>query len=117
MPRNVVDLLRVIEHHLLSARRKRLAKAPRVDHHEIGTIAELLSQTAQPHRLLVVDDAVDSGITLATVLELLSEICPAGTEVKSAVITVTLDAPRAMPDFSLYRGVLCRFPWSFDAAR
>jgi hypothetical protein len=28
---------------------------------------------------------------------------------------VTLDQPLVEPDFALYRGVLCRFPWSFDA--
>jgi hypothetical protein len=60
---------------------------------------------------------VDSGATLATVIELLRSMCPSGTEIRSAVITVTLDSPRVMPDFVLHHRVLCRFPWSFDAAR
>ena len=25
--------------------------------------------------------------------------------------------PVVAPDYALYRGVLCRFPWSFDAQR
>jgi hypothetical protein len=29
---------------------------------------------------------------------------------------VTLDSPLVQPDFALHRGVLCRFPWSFDVA-
>ena len=52
------------------------------------------------HRLLVVDDAVDSGVTLATVIDLLRNTCPDRTEIRSAVITVTLEVPapnRTMP--------------------
>jgi hypoxanthine phosphoribosyltransferase len=71
---------------------------------------------SRAQRVLVVDDAVDSGVTLATVLRLLRETSPADTELRSAVVTVTLAQPLAEPDFVLYRGVLCRFPWSFDAA-
>jgi hypoxanthine phosphoribosyltransferase len=117
MPRNAVDGLRVLEHRLLSPRRKKAAKVPRVDHDEAAAIGSLVAEMREPQRLLVVDDAVDSGITLATVLELLGDVCPSATEIRSAVVTVTLDSPRAMPDFALYQGVLCRFPWSFDAAR
>jgi hypothetical protein len=30
---------------------------------------------------------------------------------------VTTEDPVVAPDYALYRGVLCRFPWSFDARR
>lgn len=116
LPRRAVDGLRILEHRMLSSRRKSTARVPHVDRDEANAIAALLSRGPKQHRLLVVDDAVDSGVTLATVLDLLRGICPDGTMVKSAVVTVTLDSPRAMPDFALYQGVLCRFPWSFDAA-
>jgi hypoxanthine phosphoribosyltransferase len=117
LPRGVVDALRLLEHRLLSPRRKRLAKKPNVDHAEATAIGAQLATTHSQHRLLVVDDAVDSGVTLETVVGLLRSSCPADTDIRSAVITVTLEAPRAEPDYALYRGVLCRFPWSFDAAR
>ena len=117
LPRGAVDTLRLLEHRMLSPRRKRLAKVPNVDHAEAAAIAAQLSATQTQHRLLVVDDAVDSGITLQTVVGLLRSTCPGETEIRSAVITVTLEAPKAEPDYALYRGVLCRFPWSFDAAR
>jgi hypoxanthine phosphoribosyltransferase len=117
LPRGAIDALRLLEHRLLSPRRKRLAKVPNVDQAEAAAISVQLSAAPGQHRLLVVDDAVDSGVTLATVVDLLRTICPAQTEIRSAVITVTLEAPRAEPDYALYRGVLCRFPWSFDAAR
>lgn len=117
LPRDAVDVMRIWEHRLLSSRRKRLATVPHVDRDEVVAIASAVSETLEPQRLLVVDDAVDSGVTLATVIELLAANCPATVEIRSAVITVTLDTPRVMPDFALYRGVLCRFPWSFDASR
>jgi hypoxanthine phosphoribosyltransferase len=117
LPRNAVDGLRVLEHRLFSPRRKQLAKVPHVDHTEAAVIGAHLSATEGKHRLLVVDDAVDSGVTLATVIDLLRATHPGQTEIRSAVITVTLDAPCVEPDYALYRGVLCRFPWSFDAAR
>lgn len=117
LPRGAVDALRLLEHRLLSPRRKRLAKVPNVDNTEAAAITAQLSASQTRHRLLVVDDAVDSGITLQTVVELLRSTCPIETEIRSAVITVTLAAPKAEPDYALYRGVLCRFPWSFDAAR
>ena len=65
----------------------------------------------------MVDDAVDSGVTLAAVLDLLRDTCRRDIRFRSAVITVTLDNPMTEPDYTLYRGVPCRFPWSFDAAR
>lgn len=65
--------------------------------------------------VMVVDDAVDSGITLAAVLRTLRACCPPATELRTAAITVTRPDPVVKPDYALYRGVLCRFPWSFDA--
>lgn len=65
-------------------------------------------------RILVIDDAVDSGITLMSVLELIKQLSP-HAEIKSAALTVTFPAPLVEPDFLLYRHVLLRFPWAADA--
>jgi len=65
-------------------------------------------------RVLVIDDAVDSGRTLASVLGALRPVPEAGGEVRSAVLTVTRKKPQVWPDFSLFDRVLCRFPWSYD---
>ena len=116
LPRGTVDMLRRLEHRLLSARRARRAVAPEVDHQEARTIIEAIA-AAPGARILVVDDAVDSGLTLGAVLQLLRNNTSTATEIRSAVITVTLDAPVVEPDYALYHGILCRFPWSFDAAR
>jgi hypoxanthine phosphoribosyltransferase len=110
-----VDGLRWLEHRLLTTRRRSQAKIQLIDHAEAAAIGQHLAQGAPAAHVLVVDDAVDSGVTLATVLRVLRENSPSDTQFRSAVITVTLAQPLAEPDFVLYRGVLCRFPWSFDA--
>ncbi len=117
LPRPAVDGLRWLEHHLLTARRKTQARVQHIDHAEAAAIGRHLAQASVALRVLVVDDAVDSGVTLATVLRLLREASPRDTQFRSAVVTVTLAQPLAEPDFALYRNILCRFPWSFDAAR
>ena len=117
LPQPIVDRLRWTEHRLLSAHRSRNAKAPQqIDQAEADAIGRHLANGSAAPRVLVVDDAVDSGITLATVLRLLQQVAPPVTEFRSAVVTVTCEQPIAQPDFVLYHGVLCRFPWSFDAA-
>ena len=116
LPEAVVDALRRLEHQLLIMRRAHKPPRQTVNDTETAAIAEALAGIAAP-RVLIADDAVDSGTTLLTVLRALRGVCPPGTEFRTAVITQTQDYPAAQPDYALYRGVLCRFPWSFDAAR
>jgi hypoxanthine phosphoribosyltransferase len=116
LPRPAVDALRRIEHRWVTTGRARRAGPQWVDMDEVGEVARRLGDMTGPRRLLVVDDAVDSGVTFATVMQRLKSACPAGTEFRSAAITQTLPRPLLAPDHVLYRGTLCRFPWSFDAA-
>ena len=116
LPRAVADAMRRIEHRLVSAGGLQRGRPQEVDEAEVKTIGDHLAACVMPPRILVADDAVDSGTTLATVLRILAVIRPAESEIRSAVITQTLDNPAARPDYVLYRGTLCRFPWSFDAA-
>jgi hypoxanthine phosphoribosyltransferase len=112
MPLALLDLLRRIEHRRLAARSRQVS--PEVDHAEADAIGDYLARIDQPARILVVDDAVDSGMTLARVLQLLRAVCPSGTELRTAAVTQTLDHPQVRPDYVLFHE-LCRFPWSFDA--
>jgi uncharacterized protein len=116
LPRPVTDTLRVAELRLSAGRRRARAPAQAVDQVEAEAIAARVRAGPGGERLLVVDDAVDSGVTLGAVLRVLRGLCPEATEIRSAVVTVTLDSPLVQPDFALHRGVLCRFPWSFDVA-
>jgi hypothetical protein len=114
-PEPVLNTLRQAEHRLLASRRRQVV-APPVDFTEAAAIGAWLARPAPSEGVIVVDDAVDSGATLAVVLKTLREVCPTMTRLRTAVITVTLEHPAVEPDYTLYRGVLCRFPWSFDAA-
>jgi hypoxanthine phosphoribosyltransferase len=116
MPEPWLNALRQVEHRLLTGRRK-IAAPPPVDQNEADAIGIWLANTPGAVRVLVADDAVDSGVTLATVLRTLRSVCPPATELRAAAITVTMENPAVEPDYALYRGVLCRFPWSFDAPR
>ena len=63
-------------------------------------------------RVLVVDDAVDSGETMGLVLGALREA--GATQTKVAVVTVTHESSRHLVDFAWMSG-LTRFPWSVDS--
>jgi len=116
LPRPLVNLLRRVEHRYVTAGRVRQSSEQVIDQAELAAIGAYLAAGASPARILVADDAVDSGVTLATVLELLQGIVPAGSDIRSAAITQTLEHPKTFPDYVLFHGTLCRFPWSFDAA-
>ena len=67
-------------------------------------------------KVLIIDDAIDSGATLRQVkgklLGMFPECC-----CKSAVITVTTSSPVEIPEFRLFSNKLIRFPWSTDLRR
>lgn len=66
-------------------------------------------------KVLIVDDAIDSGITIARLLKSLTSQFPK-LRITTAVITVTTLNPAVQPDYALYRNqTLIRFPWSSDA--
>jgi uncharacterized protein len=116
LPRPAVNLLRRVEHRFFIASRANQQRAQLVDREEIEKIASWVDQQTLRTRVLVVDDAVDSGVTLATVVSHLDVACRPGTEIRTAVITQTLEQPVMRPDYALFHDTLCRFPWSFDAA-
>jgi hypoxanthine phosphoribosyltransferase len=115
LPEPLLNVMRQAEHRLASGRR-RDAPPPAVDRMEAEAIGAWLAERPRATRVLVADDAVDSGVTLAAVLQALRAVCPPTVELRTASITVTMEDPVVEPNYALYRGVLCRFPWSFDAS-
>jgi hypoxanthine phosphoribosyltransferase len=115
LPEPLLNALRRAEHHLVSSHRRPAQAAAQIDLAEAAAIGNWVRILQRGARALVVDDAIDSGVTLATVLRTLRAICPPAVELRTAVITATMEDPVVTPDYALYRGVLCRFPWSFDA--
>lgn len=115
LPLPVLDQLRRLEHRLLTGR-KRLPGERVLDPAEEAALRAQLASLPAGSSVVAVDDAVDSGATLATVMVFAKAAAAPGVTVHSAAITVTVNEPIVRPDITLYQGVLCRFPWSFDAA-
>lgn len=111
LPRWVNSLLRCVESGFLQLKEKMMASKPRKVAVE-GRLAERLKEGG--HRLLVVDDAVDSGNSLQSVINSLQAIS-SDNEIRTAALTVTWRAPRVSPDYALFRNsTLIRFPWAPD---
>lgn len=65
-------------------------------------------------RLLILDDAVDSGKTLSTVINYLESLGDSQIKLITAAVVQTRRNASAAPDFVLFYETLCRFPWSYD---
>lgn len=116
LPRCILDLARMAESRILEWRnRSREPESRTVTVDVPAPVREKLAGGGC--RILVVDDAIDSGVTMASVVECILKQYP-GNEMKTAVITVTTASPVVEADYSLYRDrVLVRFPWSNDMKR
>ncbi len=107
LPVPVSNLMRMCESRLLSWRKPKPAAAVKLD--EMTCRAVKASR-----RVLVVDDAVDSGVTLDAVLRGVAAV-EGEREIRSAVVTVTTSHPLVHPNYTLYNNhTLIRFPWSKD---
>lgn len=114
LPRPLLDRLRLLEHALLT--RGAAPDATRCfDARELDALLAAIAAAGTRPSLLVVDDAVDTGATLAAVLKTVARCAPTGATIRSAAITVTTGHPLVSTDYALYREQLCRFPWSLDA--
>ena len=107
MPYWVLDALRILES--LGYRLSPGGRQPEV----------VLPEMEEARRILVVDDAVDSGVTLKAVTDALAKRFP-DAEIRSAVLTVTTPKPVQSSLFHcstvplFHNGTLMRFPWSSD---
>lgn len=108
-PRAVLNLLRQAEAWLLDFQD---AVRPVQRRCEFSPVE--IEKVLRAKRILVVDDAVDSGATLESVINGIKAINPEA-EIKSAVITKTRLKSRVNPEFMLYERTFVRFPWSSDA--
>ena len=64
-------------------------------------------------KILIIDDALDSGKTIYVVKKQLQQKYPSA-EIRAAVITWTIEQSIIHPDYCLYKKVLIRYPWSKD---
>lgn len=113
LPYFISDKLRIIEHKLLNSK-PAVAGEPFTPNESEFTALKNALLIGENHKILIVDDAVDSGATMLAVADLVKAQAGVNSMVKTAAITVTTTAPLIQPDYKLYNLVLCRFSWSFD---
>lgn len=113
MPRFVSDLLRMAESEYLNLTSSRkITRHPEIPE----KLKEILEKADALHPVLIIDDSVDTGVTVASLIESIRQINP---ELKTVVaaITSTMHSPLVEPDICLYKPrTLVRFPWSKDYA-
>lgn len=108
LPTWLADMLRRYES------RRAAAASPR--RRQVTLPESLVRELSSPEQknVLIIDDAVDSGVTLLSVAEAVREEAP-DADIRTGVLTVTTDNPAISPDYALWRdNRLLRFPWSLD---
>lgn len=113
VPLWILNTMRLSEARLLKARQAVFPskKVPKVEL-DAGLVARL--RAAETPEVLLIDDAIDSGVTLWGISEALKAANPA-VRITTMAITVTTRRPKVMADFYMYNNAtLVRFPWSKD---
>ena len=64
-------------------------------------------------KILVVDDAIDSGETMKVIVQTIRQY-NLDVEIKLAVINTTFMSPLVEPDFCLFQRKIVRYPWAND---
>lgn len=118
LPQPVLDSLRILEVEYREARhrlRLRATRGPAERALPVGGIEELRAAAPSAQRILIVDDTVDSGLTLLAAIDAVRSISPTA-RIQSAVIASTWRRPPVVPDYCLHNRLLLRMPWSHDAS-
>lgn len=104
LPQSVNDRLRIIEAKKLVRRKSHMKNT--------GIILPHINESVK--KILIIDDAVDSGATLKAITEAFKDQFP-DRDIRTAVITVTGTDTTYMPDYFIYNNqTLIRSPWSVD---
>ena len=113
LPLPILDIMRMAESFLLSIRR-RSDTTPSMAEIEMPLgLRKILKEEKFP-KILIIDDAIDSGDTLFDIVATLKKTNP-NAVIRIAVLTETTRNPRIRADVALYRNrTLIRFPWSND---
>lgn len=112
LPTWLNNRLRIIEAKLLASRKHKDKIDVEINSDDCKSIA-----TSMAPKILIIDDAVDSGNTMRSVIDELKSINPYAI-INTAAITQTTTNPVVNIDFLLYKNnTLIRFPWSKDMKR
>lgn len=113
IPRSMSDFLRMAESRFYAL--KSLISTPKLRKVSLPSdLCRFLNANDRP-KILIIDDAADSGVTLASVKDTVSKSVPDAI-VRTAVITRTRKKTLLEPDHTLFpTGTIVRFPWAPDA--
>lgn len=113
LPYPLLDLMRMAESYILSMHRRTSSASPTRAIDMPEGMKKMLSKN-RTKKILIIDDAIDSGDTLSAIIKTLKKTNPK-IKVTSAVLTETTKNPAIRADYTLYRNqTLIRFPWSND---
>ncbi|EAQ06425.1 phosphoribosyltransferase family protein [Yoonia vestfoldensis] len=115
LPYAITNLFRGVEDALLERYTKKVPISVPTDElrRDIAVVAAAVERQGL-QSVLVVDDAIDSGATLACIVAELKAALPSNVRIITAVLTQTRPTPAISADFRLYDCVMLRFPWSLD---
>lgn len=86
--------------------------------HEVQSERSIVTEYPLPgkgKKVLVVDDAIDTGYSIKAVIDYLLNEGYDRNLMRVAVITTTSKTPAFRADYSLFDQVICAFPWSYDS--
>lgn len=113
LPRPLLNAMRMAESAVLEWKRRHSEPKPAPYVEVSDGLISIMSQKKNPE-ILVIDDAIDSGDTLAAIVKALKGI-NTDARIRTSVMTETTRSPRIRADYTLYRNrTLIRFPWSND---
>lgn len=117
IPRSINNKIRLVESFLLecSFNKKRPAMIDEISL-PIEIDKDLVDVIKKSNEILIVDDAIDSGKTIKSVVDTVYYYS-SGALVRTAVINTTFENPLMLPDWSLYTRTIVRYPWASDVRK
>ena len=111
LPYSILNRLRIYESKEVSKAKNKLNLHTLIDYKLDFKCNGISNNTIK--NILIVDDAIDSGKTIFIVKNNLEKLFP-NSQIKTAVISWTIETSIIKPDFYIFKNVLVRFPWSKD---
>lgn len=112
LPYSFLNIIRILEVEILELKAKFITPS------RYGTLEldkESINFLKEGNKnVLIVDDCIDTGMTLKIIKDYISKEFNQSNDIKLAVITTAHRHPIVTADFSLYNRVLIRFPWAYD---
>ncbi|MDR0873713.1 MAG: phosphoribosyltransferase [Prevotellaceae bacterium] len=112
-PKKILNFARITENNCYEMLGKMRKHEEKLD--KINILSNDLSffENPQIKNILLVDDAIDSGVTIRDTEKFL-QMKNNNWNIKTAVLTQTFNRPVKKADYQIYNRTLVRFPWSND---